>query len=118
MPTCPPRQTSGPPIHADDDPPAPLRFERRAAPRTEAIGSLRALRRDFPPVPGWIDLRLRDESDGGFAAHVNEPLGPGTPLDVRVCPMRDHWRLARVVRCLPVGDGYLIGVAYEMRRAA
>jgi len=96
----------------------PLRFDRRSGDRWAAIGRLRAFIMDAPGRSRALDLELVDEGEGGLSADTDEPLAPGARLDVCTSPDRDGWRAARVVRCLPNGHGYRVGLAYELRRAA
>jgi len=98
--------------------PSPLRFERRAHERRQAIGTLDAVRSDGMAAPVAIELRLLDESEGGLAATSPEALPPGATLRIRTCPIAGAWREAVVVRCRPNGAGYAVAVAFAQRRAA
>lgn len=100
------------------DPPAPLRFERRASERHPAIGTLEAMQCDGMKAPVMIRLHLLDESAGGLAALAEAPMAPGARLRVRTCPATGVWCDGRVVRCSPAGQGYRVALAYERRRAA
>ena len=100
------------------DPPAPLRFERRACERHPAIGTLEAMQCDGLAAPVVVRLRLIDESAQGLAALADAPLAPGARLRVRTCPATGVWCDGRVVRCTPGGQGYRVALAFERRRAA
>ena len=109
---------TSPPTATEDPAPATLRFERRTAERWAAIGRLEAMRSDGLAPPQIFQLDLIDESARGLAAATGIPLPPGSSLSVRTSPGLDNWRRGVVVRCVPTGRGYRIGVAYELRRAA
>lgn len=96
----------------------PLPFERRASDRWAAIGTLRAVIVDAPSPSRMLALDLIDEGAGGLSADTEAPVAPGVRLDVCTAPDRNGWRSARVVRCVPNGHGYRIGLAYELKRAA
>jgi len=100
------------------DPPAPLRFDRRASERHPAIGTLEAMQCDGMKAPVVMQLHLLDESAGGLAALADAPLAPGARLRVRTCPVKGVWCDGRVVRCAPAGQGYRVALSFERRRAA
>ncbi len=95
-----------------------LPFDRRAGDRWAAIGTLRAVLVDARAPQHALDLELIDEGEGGLSADTDEPVAPGVRLDVCTAPERNGWRSARVVRCIPNGHGYRVGLAYELKRAA
>lgn len=99
-------------------PPAPLRFERRAAERWPAVGRLEAMRSDGIVFPTTIPIDLVNESASGLAAEIESPLPPGARLSVRTSPGVDVWRHGVVVRCEPTTRGYRLALAFERRRAA
>lgn len=108
---------SGSELELPEIPPT-LRFERRSAERFSAIGRLDAVRSDGLAAPTVFQVNLIDESAHGLAAETSVPLAPGSRLSVRTSPGAESWRRGVVVRCVPTGAGYRIGVAYELRRAA
>ncbi len=102
----------------EEEPPAPLPFERRAAERWTALGRLPAIRRDGAGLGRTMFLNLIDESEGGLSAETSKPLSPGACLSIKTTPGMDLWREGTVLRCMPTGHGYRIAVAYSLRRAA
>lgn len=99
-------------------PPAPIPFDRRRSERRPAIGTLEAVRCDGMALPIARRFALLDESDNGLAIKSDVPIPPGALLRVRTCPIRDVWRDFVVVRCAPIGRGYRVGLAMQLRRAA
>jgi len=106
------------PQRSEFPPPAPIPFDRRRSERRPAIGTLEAVRCDGMALPVTRQVALLDESDGGLAIKSDTPIPPGALLRVRTCAVRDVWRDFVVVRCAPIGRGYRVGLAMQMRRAA
>jgi len=97
-----------------------LPFERRMAERFETIGKVEAVR--MGPAEALyepkLDLRLIDESITGAGFGTEEPLSPGTQIEVRIGHPSAPWKSGRVVRCIATSKGYRVGVEYGRRLAA
>ena len=102
----------------DSDPLAPLKFDRRSSERHDARGVVTAQPNSGSRLGRVTDLVLVDESVGGFGAISQVPLEPGTSIWLTGNEFTTRPRRAIVIRCAPCGDGYQIGVRYELAMAA
>ncbi|MHC4946897.1 MAG: PilZ domain-containing protein [Planctomycetota bacterium] len=97
---------------------APFRFERRQGDRWSTSGAATAFRLGGDQFGLMHDLQLLDGSVGGIGAVSTTPIEPGTVVSVGFEDPTWTARRGVVVRCLPCGDGYRVGVRYEGRLAA
>lgn len=90
------------------------------AERFETIGQVEAVRMGPAEAPcePKMDLRLIDESITGAGFGSEEPLSPGTLIEVRIGHTSAPWKSGRVVRCIATSKGYRVGVEYGRRLAA
>jgi hypothetical protein len=96
-----------------------LIFNRREADRFDVIGEVEATRLDAlgPAAERRLLLALIDESVTGVGARTDTPVAPGAQVRVR-SGAGASWRSGRVVRCVPAGAGYRVGIAFDRARAA
>lgn len=112
------------PTFREDGGPRPYRFERRRSPRRPATGTVAMLRRSHDSQAyrqRFFMVQLRDLSDGGAGLHTDMPLGLDEPIAVCFPPSgADHGFdvIGHVVRCVPDGDGYRLGIQFDPRPAA
>ena len=110
------------PITRDDDwtahPPAPLPFERRMIDRWPMQGKASAICVAGETFGEIFDLRMLDFSPGGMGAMSDRPLSPGMIVNVGFQQPGQPARRGTVSRCQPWGDGYRIGIMFQMRLAA
>lgn len=98
--------------------PKPLPFERRISERSPASGTMQAVLSAGRDMPWVVRLGLTDASHTGLGATCDHPIEPGARLSLRVDPIHGNWHTGTVVRCEQRGKQYLLGIAYEARRAA
>ncbi len=101
-----------------DDPPAPLRFERRVHDRWPVHGVAIAHCAAGEHFGERFSLHMIDASDDGLGARSPTPLDPGTVVTVGFAAPGHGPKNGVVVRCLPCGDGYRVAIRFEMRLAA
>ncbi|MHC5026267.1 MAG: PilZ domain-containing protein [Planctomycetota bacterium] len=104
--------------HLAVDPLAPLRFERRCAPREPADGHVLAQQADGEHFGRTHFLELRDVSPGGLGATSEVAIEPGTLVTVSFADAGRPVRRGVVRRCVPCGRGYEVAVEFQLRRAA
>ena len=104
--------------NVNDDPPAPLRFERRCNDRWTAQGLATAHCAAGERFGERFTLHLIDASTDGLGARVDRPLNPGTIVTVAFAGPGQGVKNGTVVRCLPCGNGYRLAIRFEMRLAA
>ncbi|MHC5022321.1 MAG: PilZ domain-containing protein [Planctomycetota bacterium] len=109
---------TGPTTFDGADVPAPLKFERRRAPRWPLSGRATACRLGGYEFGRLQDLRLMDYSDGGIGALSDSPLAPGTMISIGFEPDQLGSRRGVVRRCLPCGRGYHVAIQFDRRLAA
>lgn len=100
----------------------PLRFERRRAPRHQARARCLASCLG-PDVPAGEDRQMRlapvelvDQSFSGLGAWSRYPMPVGGQIELtHVVAEKEAGRIFRgeVVRCLPAGEGFRIGIRLE-----
>jgi hypothetical protein len=95
-----------------------LRFERRQADRWSQHGAASAFRLAGERFGQIHDLKMLDYSFEGMGAHCAEPIEPGTLVSIGFQAPGCIAKRGVVTRCLPSGDGYRIGIRFEMRMAA
>ena len=101
-----------------EDPPAPLKFERRCADRWSSDGTASIFvlgGNDFGRIQ---ELAIEDLSAGGFGAISDSPIEPGTLVSIGFSHFGAVARRGIVRRCFPCGRGYRIGIQFEMGLAA
>ena len=102
----------------EQDPPAPLPFERRMIDRWPMQGKASAICVAGETFGEIFDLRMLDFSPGGMGAMSDRPLPPGMIITVGFQEPGQPARRGTVTRCQPWGDGYRIGIVFQMRLAA
>lgn len=95
-----------------------LPFERRAADRAPASGSMQAVLANGREMPWVMRLGLLDASQSGLCVKTDAPIEPGARLSLRVDPVHGNWTTGVVVRCVKDGGDFRVGISYERRRAA
>ncbi len=100
------------------EPRGPLRFERREQDRWPLAGVATAFEVAGAGFGRTHTLRMLDYSDVGLGAVTETVLAPGTTISVGFQAPGYGARRGQVVRCLPVGDGYRVAIAFERRLAA
>lgn len=102
----------------DEDPPAPLPFDRRRNDRWPTDGSARAVLLDSENFGQMKQLALLDYSTGGLGAICSSPINPGTTVSIGYNSPGAGIQRGTVVRCLPCGNGYRVAIRFECRLAA
>jgi hypothetical protein len=102
----------------EQDPPGPLRFERRQSDRWTIDGAATAFELAGDGFGRTHALRMLDYSDLGMGAISDSVIAPGTTISVGFQSPGYLARRGTVARCLPCGDGYRIAVLFEQRLAA
>ena len=97
---------------------APLKFERRRADRWPMEGVASAFRLTGDSFGLMHDLKVSDYSQGGVGVLSDTPIDPGTLISIGFQQPGVVARRGIVRRCQPCGNGYRIGVQFELRQAA
>ena len=103
---------------SDDVDRGPYSFDRRRSPRWDAYGSATAFILDGESFGRMHTLQLTDAAQDGIGADSNDAISPGTMVSLG---FEDPGQIAQqgvVVRCLPTGDGYRVGILFQRRLAA
>jgi len=95
-----------------------LRFERRHAPRQPCRGIAIVTDLSGEHWGERHEVRLGDLGSGGIGGIADRPIPPGTAVTVWLPDAGGAFRRGVVVRCLPCGRGYRVGLAFEQRMAA
>lgn len=103
---------------SNEDPPPPLKFERRQVDRWQMHGSATAFRLAGPQFGQMYELSLQDYSHDGLGAVCSEAIEPGSLVSIGFQKPGYLARRGTVVRCLPCGDGYRLAIRFEQRMAA
>lgn len=98
--------------------PDTLRFERRRNARTACSGTAIVTDLSGEHWGERHDVDLVDLGAGGLGAISDRPMPPGTAVSVVMRDKLHGFRRGVVVRCLPCGHGYRLGLAFEQRMAA
>lgn len=64
------------------------------------------------------EMTMCDCSHGGIAAISDDPIHPGTVVSIGFQQPGMIARRGVVRRCEPCGEGYRVGIEYQMRQAA
>lgn len=101
-----------------DNPPAPLRFERRRSERTVAVGSAVAVfdRPGRPPL--LTSVRVTDSAPGGLGVQLDNEIKPGTTFAIYPDDATMPRRFGRVVACVRIKKGYRLGLQFQQAIAA
>lgn len=100
------------------DLPDVLTFERRSAERWGMGGEATAFRLQGEEFGRMHGLSMRDFSPGGVGAVCADAIEPGTLVSIGFQQPGVVARRGVVRRCVPCGDGYQLGVQFELRQAA
>lgn len=102
-----------------------LKFERRTIDRWPAAGSATAVCVGGERFGESYELKLSDASLDGLGALCDSALEPGTMVSVgfhnssmNAARFPGGYRQAVVLRCLPCGTGYRVGLQFALRAAA
>lgn len=101
-----------------DDEPRTYRLDRRFCDRWPVNGGAVAFEAGGAGFGRRHPLRLLDESPGGLGARSSDPLTPGTVVTVAISEPGAPVRQGVVLRCLPCGDGYRVGIEFARAMAA
>jgi hypothetical protein len=102
----------------DPDAPEPLRFERRQADRWPLGGVATAFELAGDSFGRMHTLRTADYSHDGMGALTDDVIQPGSLVSIGFQEPGYTAKRGTVVRCLPCGDGYRVGIVFEHRLAA
>jgi hypothetical protein len=106
-------------LHHEYDPaPAPLKFERRTTDRHVVDGMATAFSLTGDRFGDLHDLLLLDYGGGGLGAVSDRPIEPGTTVSLGFADPTWLARRGVVKRCVPCGEGYQLGIQFQMGLAA
>lgn len=103
-----------------------LRFEQRQTRRHALGGRVTSVQNTVHPTSfdssnRISSLQLLNISDSGLGALVQEPIEPGSSIAIFFPahgPEQGFDRHGYIVRCVPVENGYQIGIRFHTRSAA
>jgi hypothetical protein len=101
-----------------EDAPEPLRFERRQSDRWPIGGVATAFELAGEHFGRMHTLRPADYSHHGMGAIADDVIQPGSLVSIGFQEPGYTAKRGTVVRCLPCGDGYRVGIVFEQRLAA
>jgi len=93
-------------------------FDRRRARRRIAAGTVMATMTTPDGASTLIRVRLQDISSTGVGLRSDTPLPNGTVVAVYSEGSRFPSASGMVVRCLPMGNGYRVGLDRRLREVA
>jgi hypothetical protein len=102
----------------ETDPPPTFTFDRRAAERWTAPGPATAFRLSGGQFGQILDLDTVDLSAGGVAVTCADPIEPGAMLSLSFSQSGQLARRGVVRRCVPCGEGYRLGIQFQLGLAA
>ncbi len=95
-----------------------LPFDRRRARRRIAAGTVMATITTPGGESTLARVRLQDISTTGVGLRIDTPLANGTVVAVYSEGSRFPIASGMVVRCLPMGNGYRVGLDRRLREVA
>lgn len=98
--------------------PESLQFDRRDEDRWNLPGAATAFRLAGDRFGHTHQLAGLDYSAGGLGARCDEALEPGTVISLGFQSPGYLAKRGVVVRCIPCGEGYRVGVRFDARLAA
>lgn len=113
---------NGPETRQDAD--TVYKFDRRGHSRMQTASRVTLLRREHNPQVyqhPLCSMMLINISDGGICARCDAPLKLDEPVSIFFPPQgpqRGFDLLGHVTRCLPMRNGYEIGIAFDLKMAA
>ncbi|UCD74978.1 MAG: PilZ domain-containing protein [Phycisphaerales bacterium] len=96
----------------------PLRFERRCIERWPMEGAATAFGLAGEHFGHIHEMTMCDYSHGGMGAISDTPIEPGTQVSVGFQQPGVVARRGVIRRCYPCGNGYRVGIQFELRQAA
>ena len=100
------------------DPEAPLRFERRCMERWTMEGAATAFGLAGDHFGQIHEMTMCDFSHSGMGAISDTPIDPGLEVSIGFQQPGVVARRGVVRRCYPCGNGYRVGIRFELRQAA